>query len=256
MIKSTEKEDAGLPTPSSHLPLGCVKVRTGHKLHVRLQRRTAANPQSPDRIKFQKAFSSALHHRSAFLGRRLTRQEWCKLKKAVQKQVFDKPDSISRQLRLLATEVAQLRAFHPATPVVDSLAVMELKLDALRQQAVSVMQERDSVSETCPHFRKRTLFYSPDLGKVVHFEKIPGIRGSFSYKIQGQLEQLCCPQCLLEREDCYFSWTGDSISFSSATGAERLVEKGRSSLLLSISPLSIQSIWTQLCSLQIREILK
>lgn len=215
----------------------------------RMKARKPSSKSTSKEKKFSLALSKALVVRTRVLGRKLFRSEFVALKRAVRKQCFQQPsDQVSCQLRSLASAVKHLQQSMPLdfSSVSDSLEMMRVQLSVLRQQALDFMLEADQLKETCPHFRHRTLFTAPNILNNVVIEQL-GLPAIY-YSSKGQLEQLCCRSCLEQREDAYFSWTGSTITFECAHEFEDLIGKRSVSPWAGISPLSIQSIWTQIIS--------
>lgn len=200
---------------------------------------------SPVQKRFKKAFAKALSVRSRVLGRRLTRFEWCALKNAVAKQCSPQKQSLSVKVSQLSKRLEEVSQLIPVSlgQAADSVDLLRFQVSVLRQQALEFMIEKDSLSETCPHFRKRRIFLPPPIKEAIWFT-YPGFQ-PFSYLPTGNPEQLCCPDCLSAREDAFFSWTGSCPQFSTSEAAETLVAGKKPSPLLAVSPLSIQSVWTQ-----------
>lgn len=251
-----KKEDVGLTKPN-YVPT--VRKTTGGKQKTkpyRSDKRHLSNvSKNPSR--FKKAFRKALYHRSQYLGRKLSRSEWIQLKSAVLKQVTARTDFQSVQLRRLAEEVALLKQRSPAdlSAAQDSIAMLNLQLNMLRQAVMATIDEKTSVTETCSHFRNRTIYVPPSYPAPMRasLPELGSINADVTYHPQSKPEQLCCSRCLREREDCYFSWTGTDLSFSSFSIDHYFPTTPiGETTLRHVSPLSIQSIWTQIVSLKIR----
>lgn len=254
MNNSTVKEDVGLS--KSHYtasPRGVGQAARKTKLH-RIKQRTVLNSKQKDRVRYQRAFRSALIARSQHLGRRLTREEWLALGRSVRKSCYpDRTDPVAKLLKQVLSRLDAVERLVPksSSALDSSLDMMRIQLSVLRQQALDFMQEKDSLTETCPHFRHRQVFSSPSVSSVLHFEKL-GMQHSFHYAARGQVEQLCCPSCLSARQDAYFSWYGFEPKFEHFTDVDSLLESKSQRRLLAVDPLSIQSIWTQLITSRYR----
>nr|CAA7351346.1 unknown [Aspergillus fumigatus partitivirus 1] len=247
MCKSNS-EAASLTKRSSRLPS---VFNHGKAAKCRLNRcgvrhAPKRNPNLEQR--FKTAFSKALAVRSRVLGRRLTREEWVKLKHAVRYQCFGPTVPLQKQLTMLATRVARCERLVPASisSVADSIELMYQQLSLLRAQAMELMSERESIAPSCPHFRKRKVFPTPSNQLQIGVKPL-GWHSVITYRLQGRDETLCCGACLQARSDAWFSWTGEELRFEHFLEGDDI--PGKEQLLRSlsaISPLSIQGIWSQI----------
>jgi len=256
MISTTKTEVVSLPKSDSPRNLSYTRVRKGHKEYKSTQKlKSGANSTSPFAVKFKKAFNSALIARSAFLERRLTRQEWVALKKAVHRQCTrGGTDKLSRKLNEIQRQVNQVEKLVPAdiSDAFSSLEVFKLQMDVLRRQMFSAILENDTLSETCPHFRHRRLFTLPDISQTVHFRLRGNVNCYIPLKLDGKLQQLCCHSCTEKRSDAFFEWMGDSITMQDIDSEFPVLDRKDCSQLKTISPLSIQSVWTEIINNKFR----
>jgi len=256
MISTTKTEDVSLPKPDSPRNLTYTRVRKGHKEYKSNQKlNSGASSRSPFAEKFKKAFNSALIARSAFLERRLTRQEWVALKKAVLTQCTRRgTDKLSRKLNEIQRQVNQVEKLVPAdiSDAFSSLEVFKLQMDVLRRQMFSAILENDTLSETCPHFRHRRLFYLPDVSQTLYFRLKGNLNCIIPLKLDGKLLQLCCHTCTEKRSDAFFEWTGGSITMHDTDDEFTVLDRKDCSSLKTISPLSIQSVWTDVINNKFR----
>jgi len=256
MISTTKTEDVSLPKPDSPRNLTYARVRQGHKEYRSNQKlNSGSNSKSPSAIRFKKAFNSALIARSAFLKRRLTRQEWVALKKAVMRQCSRAPtDKLSRKLNEIQRQVNQVEKLVPTdiSSAFNSLEVFKLQMDVLRRQMFSAILENDTLSETCSHFRHRRMFMLPDISQTLHFRLRGNLNCIIPLKLDGKLQQLCCHTCTEKRSDAFFEWTGGSITMLDVDDEFPVFDRKDCSSLKAISPLSIQSVWTDIINHKFR----
>jgi len=267
MNKTQKLEDATLSNSSSPPSLRVTWDGPGKWKFRRLRERfspeggTGKTPNtrklpSAKRERFRKAFSKAIAVRTRNLSRSLTRQEWQQLKSAVRKQISTRQLPLERKIQELSTRIGQVAKLVPVSisSLEDSFSMFHVQLSVLRQQAMELITESSDVKETCPHFRNRTLFTLPVTTTTLYSENVPGLKGYMTLPIDGKEQQLCCSKCLLARQDTYYTWTGDDLVFSDMTEFSALPRKAKERLSL-ISPLSLQSVWTQLISNKYRSTL-
>jgi hypothetical protein len=214
------------------------------------------------RNRFQSSFRKALTARSRFLGRDLTRQEWISLKNAVKRQNQVQFDSLTVQVRQLASEVSILRRCNPTSllEVDDSISLLRNQVSLFRRQVFDLSLEHEQLSETCPHFKSRTMYYPHVTGRSIS-TIIPGF-GPLNYDQSFAVTQLCCDSCLAKRQDAFFEWYGyDLSSFKSFSQFESLVsmvtKRDTDTLaftkqLSTVAPLSLQPVWTEIISRKFR----
>lgn len=257
MISTTKIEDVSLPKSDSRRNLPYTKVRAGHKEYESNRKlHCDKKKQSPASLKFKRAFNSAIIARSAFLKRRLNRQEWVALKKAVLHQCTRGPtDKLSRKLNEIQRQVNTVEKLVPTdiSSAFESLEIFKLQMDVLRRQMFSAILENDTLSETCPHFRQRRIFNSPSIPSQSIYFRPKSLNCIISYKLDGKLEQLCCHSCLEKRSDAFFEWTGESISMFDAEDASSIFVRKDCASLKTVHPLSIQSIWTGFITAKFRQ---
>jgi len=248
MISTTKIEDVSLPKSDSRRNLPYTKVRAGHKEYESNRKlHCDKKKQSPASLKFKRAFNSAIIARSAFLKRRLTRQEWVALKKAVLHQCTRGPtDKLSRKLNEIQRQVNTVEQLVPTdiSSAFASLEMFKLQMDVLRRQMYSAILENDTLSETCPHFRLRRIYHVPFVSGESLYFRHASLQSIISYKLDGKLEQLCCHSCLEKRSDAFFEWTGSSLTMLDAEDASPILDRKDCASLKTVHPLSIQSIWT------------
>lgn len=262
-------EAARLQTSSYRSTTRKSVVDHGKSKIYRVSARKHSN-KSPPKVKtsdtrcnrFQSSFRKALTARSRFLGRDLTRQEWIKLKNAVKRQNQVQYDSLTVQVRQLASEVATLRRCNPTTllEVDDSISLLRNQVSLFRRQVFDLSLEHDQLTETCSHFKSRTLYYPQVTGHGIT-TNIPGF-GPLSYNQSFEVTQLCCDSCLAKRQDAFFEWYGcDLSSFKSFSQFESLASKVAkrdkdtalfTKQLLTIAPLSLQPVWSEIISRKFR----
>lgn len=215
---------------------------------------TGKTHKTPKQIRFSKAFHKALAVRSRVLGRRLSRPEWQALKAAVRKQCSARMLPFEVRLQQLSDRIGQVANLVPVSvqSVDDSLSLFRVQLSILRQQAMDLVQEQSDVKETCSHFRNRTLCHLPLWEEPQLFENVPGIEGIISLNGQNRDEQLCCSKCLLARQDTFYTWSGDDLVFEDSSTFGSLSRREQSKFR-NISPLSFQSVWSQLISCKYRK---
>jgi len=248
MISKPKTEDVSLPKPDSHRNLPYTRVRSGHKEYKSNQKlQSGTSGKSPSSIRFKKAFNSALIARSAFLQRRLTRQEWVSLKKAVARQCSRSPtDKLSCKLNAIQQQLNQVEKLVPVdiSDAFSSLEVFKLQMDVLRRQMYAAILENDTLSETCPHFRQRTLFHVPKFEHTLYFRLQGNLNCIIPLTFDGNMQQLCCASCTEKRSDAFFEWTGGLITMRDTDDDFSLPDWKQYSSLKTLNPLSIQSVWT------------
>lgn len=252
MISTTKPEAVSLSKPDNPRTLTYTRIRPGHKEYKSNQKlNSGSGSRSPFAVKFQKAFKSALIARSAHLGRRLTRNEWVALKKAVHHQcTCGGTDKLSRKLNEIQRQVNTVEKLIPVdiSSAFNSLELFKMQMDVLRRQMFYALAEGDTLSETCSHFRHRRLFQLPSCPTPLYFVPEGFSRSIHPLPLDGKLLQLCCPSCLEKRSDAFFEWTGSSITMLDAENASEIFVRKDFDSLKTVSPLSIQSVWTSLLS--------
>nr|WGH72996.1 MAG: hypothetical protein [Trichoderma harzianum partitivirus 3] len=215
--------------------------------YVKLKRKQSSR-SSP---RFKKAFAKALSVRSKVLGRRLTRAEWIQLKKAVAKQISVATDELSTTVRYLLNEVHLLKKQNPsgAKRLDDSISMFHQQVSVMRQELMSLHSEKDRLTENCPHFQLRKMF-SPIKPINVYIEERE-LPTSIQVKIESTI-QLCCKECLQDREDALFSWYGITLDNLPVPDELKLKSRAFAKQISCLKPLSIQNVWTQLVTARYR----
>jgi hypothetical protein len=238
MSKTKSESPDTLTSGSRHTPSG----KGGRSLNQASQRRRSDRILSPGQVnKFDRAFSKSVKVRSRVLGRRLTREEFKSLVKAVRKQL--KPAIIDPASRLINDLHRRLLVVENATPrdrqaLTDALAVARTQVDLLRTELMSLVDDQQGVKEICPHVDKKSKVY---LSITDNFEVNKSLQGLYVMKSTNTEQHVCCKACLSLRQDAFFSWFGEEwVAF---TPEQRGCLSASNKRDLSLDPLSIQSIW-------------
>jgi len=259
----TTIEVATLPKCSSTHPTRTVSdgaLNKDRRGVIYLKDRSRERPPVPKKSlstkeRFRRAFSKALSVRTRLLGRKLSRNEWQRLKVAVRKQLHPAGSSQKRALDSLSLRVGRLDRLVPKTleEAEDSIRFLQLQLSIVRQQMMSLVDDVTSVKETCPHFRHRPVFYLPNTKSPVYLS-VPSMSLYIRLDLNGKETQLCCERCLTARNDTYFSWSGDDLEFVPSSFPSDL-SVSDTERLLSLSPLAFQSVWSQVLTSKFRSLL-
>lgn len=258
------------PKSDSHLKLSdnsLSSVKNNYHRPIRRTNKNSSEKQLHDR--FSRAFRSALFHRSQKLGRRLTRCEWTRLAAAVRKQISrSQKHSLVYELADLRDQFRLFRDSLPPNPVLEaseSVMMLHNQLSMLRRQILTAIEESDRLTETCSHFKDRTIFYPvPDSSNSSTTFVLPG-NHTIVYDLVPSQQQSCCSSCLERRKDCVFEWFGCEFTFNDfMIGKSPLNEyklsankrkKVYSDTFMSLShihPLAVQNIWSQIITLKFR----
>jgi len=221
-----------------------LKARSSPRCEVRSNRKR-------DDSKFGVAIRKALVARSRVLGRRLHRDEFTSLVRAVRKQCLRRFSStFSIVLSEISERITRLERVTPkdGLDLQDSIGMFAAQVSVLREQAVQAMQQRDELSETCSHFSKRKLIRMRCDAPVLHKE-ITGLGTLLLMRLPSETV-LCCDSCVSRREEALFYWTGCSLSdFSDMIQPDDEITL-RKSGLSKVRPLAHQKVWAAVLDLQ------
>lgn len=247
LLKSTSKTTVQPTTVNS---FKAKKARCGKRIPNSKTFYLSFSKQESKTYRFDLAFSKALQKRSAYLGRRLTRPEWIALKRAVRKQCFGSVDDSKTQISRLYTRLARTERLVPKsiTAVAAQIELFHQQIQLLRQQAIELATERESLAPNCPHFRHRKVYRNVILTTPLYTTK-PGFPGTISYHANQLTGVACCDKCLDLREEAFFSWTGDNLSVEDLLSQYDCTDK--SNVLRQLKrylppPLAIQSVWSSI----------
>jgi len=204
---------------------------------------------TPPKSRFNIALGKSLIVRSTFLKRRLTRTEFKQLVRAVRKQISP---VLSRNENILASFEKRIHALERSVPgdalnLQDSISSFAAQVSVLREQCVQLIIERDEIGETCGHYRHRRNVYPKNVPFLEY--KIPGL-GLVVPSVK-EVETLACATCTIKREEQLFYWTGCSFaSFVDSLADESDRKTYEKCVIRSVSPLSIQSVWSAVLNLK------
>lgn len=206
--------------------------------------------QNPRRSRFQTAMAKAVKARTRHLGRRLTSDEFHDLVRAVRKQVrIVNPDPLARQLRIIARTLTKFERMIPKTSsdFENSISLARMQVDMLRRDVLSLIDERSGVSETCAHVlgRSKVSFNLRGTTTVANSPIPVTLPGGCTSTV------LACKHCASDREDAFFSWTGEQLPVLPSSFYANLDKLDVKRIkALEIRPLALQSIWSSILDFQ------